>query len=232
MSEYRNVYNRNNLISTNSVLKYYYKDAAGMNAGATNEGGYCVVTTASREGLTYLAIVMGADVDVENDLIYSYTEAAKLLDYAFVSYANVTLVEAGQMITEIPVTMSGTTDFVSLVTADSLTLYLPTNVDLEKEIQRSRKTTYDSLTAPVLEGQKAGVLTVMYNDEVVGNVDLITTVAVARSEFLYTLEQIKSFATGRFFIAAVISAVVFTVVFVLAKAVYLHNKTKYRGRYS
>ena len=232
MSEYRNVFNRNYMISTNNVLKYYYKDAAGMNSGATAQGGYCVVTTASRNGLTYLAVVMGADVDEENDRVYSYTEAAKLLDYAFSAYGNITLVKAGELICDIPVTMSGTTDLVSLVTAEELTLYLPTDTDLEKEIKWSRKTNYDSLTAPVAEGDVAGVLTIMYNDEIVGNVDLVTTVAVARSEFLYTLEQIKSFATGRFFIAAVISAVVFTIIFVLSKAFYLQHKKKYKGRYS
>ena len=229
-SQYRNVYNRNSLVRPDS--RYFYDDAAGMNAGATSIGGYCVVTTAQRDGLSYLAIVMGADEDEENDVVYSYTEAAKLLDYAFESYANITLVEEGELITEIPVTMSGTTDYVQLVTAGSLTLYLPTSTDIEKEVTRSRKTNSDSLTAPVAEGQVAGVLTVLYNDEIVGNVDLVTTVAVARSDFLYTLEEIKSFATGRFFIAAVISAVVLTVLFVLGKAVYLHNKTKYRGRYS
>ena len=228
--QYKNVYNRNSLVRVDSG--YYYPDAAGMNAGATSIGGYCVVTTAQRDGLSYLAIVMGADVNDETNTVYSYSEASKLLDYAFESYANITLVEKGEMITEIPVTMSGTTDYVQLVTADSLTLYLPTDTDLEVEIKRSRKTNSDALTAPVSEGQVAGVLTVLYNDEIIGNVDLITTVAVARSDFLYTLEEIKNFATGRFFIAAAISAVVLTVLFVLGKAVYLHNKTRYRGRYS
>ncbi len=231
-SEYRNVYNRNYLVASNSVSKYFYPDASGMNSGSTAQGGYCLVTTACRDGLTYLAVVMGAGVDSEHDSIYSYTEARKLLDFAFNTYGNITIVKQGEVICDIPVTMSGTTDFVSLVTADSLILYLPKDADLEHEITQSRKTIYDSLTAPVAEGQRAGVLTIMYNDEIIGNVDLITTVAVARSEFLYTLERIKSFATGRFFIAALISAVVFTVIFVLAKAVYLHNKTKYRGRYS
>ena len=232
MSEYRNVFNRNYLISTSNVLKYFYKDAAGMNSGATSQGGYCVVTTASRNGLTYLAVVMGADVDEVNDLVYSYTEAKKMLDYAFAAYANVTVVKAGEIIREIPVTLSGTTDYVSLVTADSLTLYLPTNIDLDEAIKQSCKTNVDSLAAPVEEGESAGVLTIIYNDEIVGNVDLVTNLSVGRSEFLYTLEQIKVFATGRFFIASVISAIVFTVIFVIIKAIYLHHKTKYRGRYS
>ncbi len=231
MSAYRNVYNRNYLISTSSVLKYYYKDAAGMNSGATSQGGYCLVTTAEREGLTYLAVVMGADVDEEKDVIYSYTEASKMLDYAFASYANIDLVKAGEMICEIPVTLSGTTDYVTLVTSESMSMYLPTSTNLETEINRSYKTSFESLTAPVAEGDVAGILTVMYHDEIVGNIDLVTTVAVARSEFLYTLEQIKEFATGRFFIAAVIAAVALTVIYVIGKAVYLHRKTRYRGFY-
>ncbi len=224
LSEYRNVYNRNYLLSTSSVMKYFYTDAAGMNAGSTSLGGSCVVTTAQRDGLTYLAIVMGADTDEDNDIVYSYTECKKLLDYAFSSYGNIELVKEGEIICEIPVTLSGTTDYVTLVTKESMSMYLPTSTDLETEITRSYKTSFDSIEAPVAAGEVAGVMTVMYNGEIVGNIELITTVAVARSEFLYTLEQIKSFGTSRFFIATIIAAFVLTVLYVVFKAIYLHRK--------
>lgn len=223
-NEYRNVYNRNYLISTSSVMKYFYPDASGMNAGSTSQGGSCVVTTAQRDGLTYLAVVMGADTDEENDVNYSYTECKKLLDYAFASYGNIELVKEGEMICEIPVTLSGTTDYVTLVTKNSMSMYLPTSTDLETEIKRSYKTSFDALTAPVAAGDVAGVMTVMYNGEIVGNIELVTTVAVARSEFLYTLEQIKSFGTSRFFITTVIAAFVLTVMYIIGKAIYLHRK--------
>lgn len=232
MSEYRNVYNRNYLISTSSVMKYFYADASGMNAGSTSQGGYCLVTTAHRDGLTYLAVVMGADTDEEKDVIYSYTECKKLLDYAFASYGNIELVGEGEMICEIPVTLSGTTDYVTLVTKESMSMYLPLSTDLETEIKRSYKTSFDSLEAPVSAGDVAGVMTVMYNDEIVGNIELVTTVAVARSEFLYTLEQIKEFGASRFFISTVIAAAVLTVIYVIGKAVYLHRKKTRRMRYS
>ncbi len=227
-SEFRNVYSRNYLISTSSVLKYYYPDAAGMNSGSTSQGGYCLVTTAQRDGLTYLAVVMGADANAETDTIYSYTEAAKMLNYAFSSYANVTLVEAGEMICEIPVTLSGTTDYVTLATKESMSMYMPLSVDLEKEIKRSYKTSFESLEAPVKEGAVAGILTVMYNDEIVGNIELITTVSVARSEFLFFLEEIRAFVTGRLFLTTVIAAVVITVLYITGKAIWLHKKSQSR----
>lgn len=229
-SEFRNVYSRNYLISTSSVLKYYYSDAAGMNSGSTSQGGYCLVTTAQRDGLTYLAVVMGADADTETDTIYSYTEAIKMLNYAFSSYANVTLVSAGEMICEIPVTLSGTTDYVTLVTKESMSMYMPLSVDLETEIKRSYKTSFESLEAPVKEGAVAGILTVMYNDEIVGNIELITTVSVARSEFLFFLEEIRTFVTGRLFITTVIAAVVITILYVISKAIWLHKKSQSRYR--
>ncbi len=231
-SEYRNVYNRNYLISTSSVMKYFYPDASGMNAGSTSQGGYCLVTTAHRDGLTYLAVVMGATSDEEKDTIYSYTECKKLLDFAFASYGNIELVKEGEMICEIPVTLSGTTDYVTLVTKSSMSMYLPVSTDLEKEIKKSYKTSFESLEAPVSADQVAGVMTVMYNDEIVGNIELVTTVAVARSEFLYTLEQIKEFATSRFFIITLIAAVVLTVVYVIGKAIYLQRKKTRRIRYT
>ncbi len=230
-SEYRNVYNRNYLISTSSVMKYFYADAAGMNAGSTAQGGHCVVTTAHRDGLTYLAVVMGADNDTETDTNYAYTEIKRLLDFAFASYGNIELVKAGEMICEIPVTLSGTTDYVTLVTKEAMTMYLPLSTDLETEIKRSYKTSFESLEAPVASDQVAGVMTVMYNDEIVGNIELVTTVAVARSEFLYTLEQIKAFATSRFFIVTLISAGMLTFVYIIVKAVYLHRKKTRRTWY-
>ena len=155
----------------------------------------------------------------------------KLLDYAFASYANIELVVAGEMICEIPVELSGTTDYVTLVTADSLVMYLPTSIDIEKEVLYSYKTLSNYLTAPVAEGQRAGVLTVMYRDEIVGNIDLVTTVTVARSEFLYTLEKIKEFATSSFFISTIIASVVITIFYILGKAIYLAKKSKHKGRF-
>lgn len=232
MNEYRTVYNRNYLItSSGNTYGYVYSGASGMNAGATTDGGYCVVTTAESDGLTYLAVVMGADASDDGTQIYSYETATTLLDYAFASYENITLVEEGEIICEIPVELSGSADYVTLVTSEELTVYLPSDTDLDVDIKRTYKTMTDSLEAPVYENQEAGSLTVTYKDEIIGNIPLVTTTAVSRSTFLYTLAQIESFATGRFFIIAVVSAAALTVIYVIGKAVYLGHKKKYRGRY-
>ncbi len=232
LNEYRTVYNRNYMItSSGNNYGYTYSDAEGLSAGATTDGGYCVVTTATRDGLSYVAVVMGADASDDGTQIYSYETATTLLDYAFASYENITLVEEGEVICEIPVELSGSADYVTLVTSESLTVYLPSDTDLETDVKLTYKTSYDSLSAPVYENQTAGSLTVTYKDEIIGNIPLVTTTAIPRSTFLYTLSQIQSFATGRFFVIAIISAAVLTFLYVIIKAIYLGHKKKYRGRY-
>lgn len=85
----RNIYNRNALIARNKEIIYYYAAARGLNSGSTTEGGYCLVTTAEQNGLTYLCVVMGGE-EIDGK-ITSYTLAKTLLDWAFASYGYVTV---------------------------------------------------------------------------------------------------------------------------------------------
>ncbi len=226
----RNIYNRNYLIGRNKEIRYYYAAARGLNSGSTNEGGYCLATTAEKNGLTYLCVVMGAE-EVDGK-ITSYTIAREMLDWAFSAYGYVTVLDTDRMICEVPVTLSDKVDYVTLLPEQSLTFYLPTDIDLAQEITYSPKVTSASLAAPVHEGQVAGFITVSRGDELLGTVNLVTKNAVDRSDFLYILHRIEEFSHSRFFIATLIAAVVLTVVYIFGKAMYRYNHqqryTKYR----
>ncbi|MBQ2325038.1 MAG: hypothetical protein II377_02185, partial [Clostridia bacterium] len=62
-------------------------------------------------------------------------------------------------------------------------------------------------------------------------VELITGDEVERNGFLYTLEVIKDYSKSRFFRATVISAVVLTVLYVLASAAIRRRRAKRSRRY-
>ena len=65
------------LANTNKFLKKY-EGANGLKTGYTSVAGFSMSATASRNGTTLIAVVMGADT---KDIRYS--DAAKLLDYGF-----------------------------------------------------------------------------------------------------------------------------------------------------
>ncbi|MBO5670967.1 MAG: D-alanyl-D-alanine carboxypeptidase [Clostridia bacterium] len=215
LADYRNLFNRNSQLSKFYDTRYYYPDAIGLNAGYTVQSGYCLVSVASREDLTYLAIVMSAEGT--EDGIYSYKNVNALLDWAFEAYGYREVLSASTRVCEMHVALSSTVDYVTLVPATSLVRYLPT--DLDPAVITVSYNTYDeSLTAPVEAGQVCGIVTVTAGDEILGSADLIATSSVTRSEFLFFLERIKGFTSSRFFRATIVFVILFSIAYVLISA--------------
>lgn len=230
-SSQRNIYNRNYLIAKNKEVKYYYPAARGMNSGSTSEGGYSLVTTTKVNGLSYLCVIMGGGYDEESDTIYSYTTAKELLEWASGAYGYINVIDTSKLVYELPVTLSNTVDYVALMPEKTLELYLPSDLDPENDLKYSCKLTAESLEAPVYEGQVVGYLTVSRGDTALGTVNLVTKNGVERNEFLYVLSRIKNFTKSRFFIAALISAIVLSVVYIFGSAIYRARAPKRRRRY-
>lgn len=215
LSDYRNLFNRNAQLSKFYDIRYLYSGSLGLNSGYTVQAGYCLVSIAQRDELTYLCVVMNAEEDDEQ--IYSYYNAELLLDWAFASYQYMEVLSTNARICEIPVELSSAVDYVTLVPADSIVRYLPTDTDPD-QLHVSYTTFEETLSAPVEAGQVCGTVTVTLGEEILGSVELVSTTSVTRSEFLYWLSRIRQFTNSRFFRATVVFAVVFGIAYVLIEA--------------
>ncbi|MBQ8552277.1 MAG: D-alanyl-D-alanine carboxypeptidase [Clostridia bacterium] len=187
----RTIFNKNYYFSTHMEYKYIWNIPRGLNAGYTPNGGSCVVTTGHRNGLTYVVAVMGASSD--DDYIYSYTEAADLIKWAYNAYDYTKLLTTSDMVCEIPVKLSSRVDYVTLFPSENVELYLPTGLDLEKDINIEWTLDHDSFTAPVSEGEVGGKLTITYNGVNLGTYDLVTRNSVNRDNILYVLDLVSGF---------------------------------------
>ncbi len=224
--DYRNLFNRNSQLSKFYDTRYYYPDAVGMNAGYTVQSGYCLVSVASRDNLSYLAIVMNAESTEED--IYSYANVENMLDWAFDSYGYAEVLGVSQRVCEMSVSLSSTVDYVTLVPAESIVRYLPRDLD-PNGFNLSYNTFDESLVAPVEAGQICGTVTVTYNGEILGTTDLIATVSVTRSEFLYFLSKITAFTSGRFFRALIVFLILFSGAYILIQAHRREEKMRRRN---
>ena len=69
------------LTNTNRLVKYY-EGATGLKTGSTSKAGFCVSATATRNGMTLIAVVMGSSSrDARN------SAAVALLNYGFSNFA-------------------------------------------------------------------------------------------------------------------------------------------------
>lgn len=214
LSDERKINNRNYLISTAIEYKYYSPTVTGMIAGNTPNAGYCVVATSTYGNSEYLCIVMGSTKDDEE--YRNYTTARDLLNWAYSSYGYINVLSESAIITEIPVNLSAGLDHVTLMPEQGITLFLPTDIDVNTEIQRTWKLDGDALNAPVSVGQKAGTLSLIYRGREVAQVPLVTKSSVERSGWLYFLSLLRAVLNPAWIIpTAVVVAVILLLFFTI-----------------
>ena len=95
MSEERELYTTNELISTSSNAGYRYSKAAGIKTGFTTPAGRCLISTASNDDLQFLGIIMGAATINNEDTgdwdQRSFPEFINMCEYFFERYQYTTI---------------------------------------------------------------------------------------------------------------------------------------------
>lgn len=236
-SEQIKFFNRNALISTFYAIGYRNLYASGLIAGNTDLGGYCVITYAEKEDTGYICAVMGAEADEET--IYSYEIANKLLDYAFENYYHVRIAQSGQYICDIPIRLAmPDTDeeqtSVKCVIQDDV--YALTYIGISADDLRYRYYFHDEEPeAPVVVGEIVGGVDIIYNEEIIGTAKLVTAEEAQASGILLFLDGMRELFTGRlFWLCVIFFVLMFGVYYYFETLRFKHKKTKkinYRNYY-
>lgn len=198
----RTIYNRNAMIASQTTNQYYNQYCIGMNAGSTNKGGNSVIALTRCEGETYLCIVMGAKET--NQTEYGYVVANRLIKWVYQTYSYMEVISPEEPVCTIPVTVSDMTTEVEVRTKESLKAYLPAGAEIGKDVLYSIRLTYTELEAPVTEGIHVGYLAIVYEDRVIGTVDLYTAGSAERSTIVSSLKAIQSLTKSRPVLAGLI----------------------------
>ncbi len=190
-SEARTLHSTNGLVSTWRVRDYWYEYATGIKTGSTPEAGHCLVSSATKNDRNLIAVVMGAANYTENKDVNYFTESKRLLEFGFNNFSRQTILDGSSLdFPEVSVTLSKT-DYVTVRPAGSLSATLPNDIDpaaFQRELDLP-----ESVEAPVEEGQVLGTVTLTYNGQEYGKVDLVANSSVERSELLYRLDRIQKF---------------------------------------
>lgn len=210
---YKLRYNRNDFISKSSTSKYYYKNAYGLNSGFTPEAGNCLITAASRNGMTYICVIMNSPAIEDDDTNYAYKDAKNLLECCFNKFESKKILDINSVISEVPLKLSANKDHVSLFPENQITHLLPTEIS-EEDLTFEKIIFSEEYSAPISKGDVFGELIVKYkNDYIIGRSNLITNEDFERSPVLFAIDKIKDFITGSFFIVSVITAILLFIIY-------------------
>ena len=165
------------LVNTNKLIRSY-PGITGLKTGTTGQAGSCITATAEREGLSLIAVVLGAD-----STDHRFQDAAALLDYGFAGW-KATVPEA-PVLEPVPVAR-GMEPQVEPVLGEMPTLLLKAGEAGEVETAVA----YEELTAPVTRGDVIGQVTCTVDGSVMAQVDITAGEDVAQVTFFGVLSHL------------------------------------------
>ena len=230
LGEDRTLYTTNYMIDPVRGGDYYYEYAKGIKTGSTgNDSGYCLVSTASRDGYTYLCIAYGAPYEDENGEYYdngAMLDSQKLYQWAFGNFGIKTVIDTNDLVKEVKLRFAWNRDSLQLAPAKSFSALLPHDLDLSS-IDRAYNIP-ESIDAPVKAGDKIGTVTLSYADEKLATIDLVASETVERSDLLIALDTTKNIVTSGWFMVVIIIVVGLVFGYIILAAVYNHRKRNRR----
>lgn len=172
------------LTNTNRLVRFY-PGATGLKTGSTAKAKFCISATAKRDGLSLIAVIMGAETrDIRN------AEAKKLLDYGFANFA----AYEDHARTFVPLAVKGGT-------ADSMPLcYAGFTAVLPKEKCGSVKaevTLPEYVRAPLKLGDAVGEVRYTLDGEEIGRVPVCAAATVSFLSYPTLLKRMISVFTLR-----------------------------------
>lgn len=136
----------------------------GLKTGSTSVALYNLSASATRDGLSLIAVIMKAP-----STKLRFAEASKLLDYGFSSYSYKEFGKTGDVVNSLVVN-KGVESSVDAVLENSCGALVKKGED--KNLVQNI-TFEDSITAPVSKGQKLGEVSYSINGEVVGSSNIV-----------------------------------------------------------
>jgi len=160
-------YNRNKLLWRDESVD-------GLKTGHTDSAGYCLVTSAERDGMRLISVVLGTKSEEARA-----DASQSLLNYGFRFFETHKLYDGSTRLTTARV-WKGASDSAELGLAEPLYISIPrgeyNNLDASMQLQ-------EQVTAPVTQGQTLGRVVISLGDKLVTERDLVALQAIDEGSF-------------------------------------------------
>ena len=145
------------LVNTNKLVRYY-SGVDGLKTGYTKSAGYCITTTAYKNNMRLISVVMG-----EPSSKIRNNETISLLDYGFNTYRMDKILSKDKVIDKIKISLGEKTE-AKVVSKKDINI-------LNTKTKTKRNVTYkvklNKIKAPLKSGDKVGTIEIIENNKVI-----------------------------------------------------------------
>ena len=151
----------NQLLNPESTA-YYYKYATGVKTGYTSQAGNCIISMASRDGLDFIAVVLGGGA-TPSGLNARFIDSKTLFNYGYDNYTLTKVKEAKTVVETIEIE-NGTkeTKNLNVLINDSITVINNKSINMNDIIPEIKID--ENILAPIEKGQVIGSIKYKVDD--------------------------------------------------------------------
>lgn len=224
------------VVNTNYMLNYgfpdyYYENARGIKTGSSNSEGESVISIASKDGYSYLAVALGGpykDTDSDNDTEnQAILDAVRMFEWAFDSLSYEIVTKEAQFVTSVPVNYCWEMDNVRLVAKNEVLALVPEGNGSES-VSFEPIDLPDALDAPFKKGDTVCKAKIMFAERQIGTVELVVAESANMSMLLYLQSALKRMTASTIFKILVVIVIIVVAVYI---ALYIRaNRRRKKNR--
>ena len=151
------------LVNTNKLVRYY-QGVDGLKTGYTSDAGYCITTTAKRNEMRLITVVMGEPTSAIRN-----SETTTMLDYGFNTYQIDKILSKNTVISKENVDL-GEENTVEVTPIEDVNV-LNTKIGTKRNI--TYKVDLDNIKAPLKKGDIVGKINIIEDNKTIMTIDAI-----------------------------------------------------------
>ena len=162
------------LVNTNKLVRYY-SGVDGLKTGYTETAGYCITTTAKKNNMRLITVVMG-----EPSSSVRNSETTAMLEYVFNTYQIDTILSKKTVLSKEKVIL-GKEEYVEIVPKEDINI-------LNKKVGTKRNVTYEveleNVKAPIKKGDSVGKIKVIEENKTIMTIDATVKTNIDKANIL------------------------------------------------
>ena len=176
------------LVNTNKLVRYY-SGVDGLKTGFTEKAGYCITTTAKKNNMRLITVVMG-----EPSSKIRNTETTSMLDYGFNTYKMDKFLTKDKVIAQTKVEM-GNKEKVNIIPKEDINI-LNSKTGTKRNIKYKLK--LNKISAPIKKGDKIGTINIIENNKIIMQMDATISENIKKANIITIyLRNLINIANGK-----------------------------------
>jgi D-alanyl-D-alanine carboxypeptidase (penicillin-binding protein 5/6) len=163
------------LVNTNRLIKYYPNCITGK-TGFTDEAGYCLSSTASKNNLNLICVVLGCDSSADR-----FTESVELYNYTYANFISEKILDKEVMLDKKINIVGGKEKELSLRSENDY--YLTRNI-LDKINYSFEYEIEEKIKAPIKKGEIVGKVLVRNNEDIIASVNVVASDDIEKETYM------------------------------------------------